>query len=301
LLSQVAWPYVGRLEVADKIGLLPCPHAGELTWTHPDDFVGFPPGRPVANHKGSFGHVGIVAGSIGYHGAGVLAARGAQRARPGLVTLLPHESAYSAAAAQLQAVMVQPWSAADHVSEKFSALLAGPGLAANACAKEMKKCIRKSWQDSPHPMIVDASALDWLPTGEFAPNAIRVITPHPGEAARLLQSTAADVQADRQRALRKLSAAFGNCWVVLKGHQSLMGRSEGGLFVNSSGNPFLAQGGAGDVLSGYLAGLLAQPTLQSDPATTIRFAVWQHGAAADQLQLTRPNWVVEDLVEALGL
>jgi NAD(P)H-hydrate epimerase len=148
--------------------------------------------------------------------------------------------------------------------------------------------------------VVDASALDWLKTGAFPENALRVITPHPGEAARLLKKTAARVQADRPAALREVSRKFGNTWVVLKGHQTLVGRGDGEMFVNSSGNPFLGQGGSGDTLSGYLAGLLSQAELQKDPLRTIRFAIWQHGASADMLSRTRPNWVVEDLLETLG-
>ena len=70
--------------------------------------------------------------------------------------------------------------------------------------------------------------------------------------------------------------------------------------MNPSGNPHLAQGGSGDVLAGYLAGLLAQPALRADPLKTIRYAVWQHGAAADRLEALRLNWVTEDLVEAVG-
>ena len=79
-----------------------------------------------------------------------------------------------------------------------------------------------------------------------------------------------------------------------------MGRSTGEIFVNSSGNPHLAQGGSGDVLAGFIAGLLAQPALQADVGKTLRFAVWQHGAAADALQAERANWVVEDLVAEMG-
>ena len=131
-------------------------------------------------------------------------------------------------------------------------------------------------------------------------NAIRVVTPHPGEAARMLGKTVNEVQANRPRALREISTRFGNCWVVLKGHQTLVGRSTGEIFVNSSGNPHLAQGGSGDVLAGFIAGLLAQPALQGDVGKTLRFAVWQHGAAADALQATRTNWVVEDLVAEIG-
>jgi len=87
---------------------------------------------------------------------------------------------------------------------------------------------------------------------------------------------------------------------VLKGHQTLIGRSEGEIFVNSSGNPHLAQGGSGDLLSGFIAGLLAQPPLQVDVGKTLRYAVWQHGAAADKLQAARPNWTVEDLAAEIG-
>ena len=300
MLRQAAWPFVGRLEVATEVGLVPCPHAGELNWTLPEDFLGFPPWRPVASHKGSFGHLAILAGSLGYHGAAVLAARGAQRAQPGLITLFAHGPAYQPIAAQLQAVMVHSWTLETRLPEKFSGWLIGPGLAAPEIANKMKQVTRRLWKDFTVPVIVDASALDWLAPEPGPKDAIRVITPHPGEAARLLKTTAAQVQADRPAALREISRRFGDCWVVLKGHQTLVGRSEGEILVNSSGNPHLAQGGAGDVLAGCLAGLLAQPALQSDAGKTIRYGVWQHGAAADQLSSSRRNWVVEDLIELLG-
>jgi hydroxyethylthiazole kinase-like uncharacterized protein yjeF len=299
MLKPSAWPFVGRLEVANDVGLIPCPLASELNWTLPEDFSGFPPARPVAGHKGAFGHVGILAGSPGYHGAAVLAARGAQRAQPGLVTLFTHEPVYVPVASQLQAVMVHPWKRETNLSGNFDALLIGPGLASPDLPDEMKQLARDWWQNCPVPVIADASALEWLPQDSPTPkNAIRVLTPHPGEAGRLLKMTAAQVQANRPEALRELSQKFGNCLVVLKGHQTLVGRSDGGIFVNPSGNPHLAQGGAGDVLAGFLAGLLAQPALQADALKTVRLGVWRHGAAADSLQATRSNWVVEDLVEA---
>jgi NAD(P)H-hydrate epimerase len=100
--------------------------------------------------------------------------------------------------------------------------------------------------------------------------------------------------------LRELSRRYGHCYVVLKGYQSLVGRGDEAIYVNSSGNPFLAQGGSGDVLAGYLAGWLALPAGQNDPLKAVRYAVWQHGAAADQLMEGARNWVVEELVEALG-
>jgi NAD(P)H-hydrate epimerase len=110
----------------------------------------------------------------------------------------------------------------------------------------------------------------------------------------------ADVQVDRPAAVRQLSARFGGCWVVLKGHQTLVGASSGPVFVNSSGNPGLAQGGSGDLLAGYLAGLVAQPALQGDPAFALRYAVWQHGAAADRLSQARAGWTIEELATELG-
>jgi NAD(P)H-hydrate epimerase len=300
MLRPAAWPFVGRLEVATDVGLAPCPHASELQWTLPEDFAGFPPARVAAGHKGDYGHLAIVAGSLGYHGAAALAARGAQRAQPGLITLHTLESVYHAVAPQLQAVMVSPWMAQGKLPGSHDSILIGPGLAAADMPDQMKMLTRNLWRDLFSPVVVDASALDWLPMDPVPRNALRVITPHPGEAARLLRMTPQQVQANRLNAVRNVSRRFGNCWVVLKGHQTLIGRSAGEVYVNPSGNPHLAQGGSGDVLSGYLAGLLAQPELRSDALKTIRYAVWQHGAAADLLQSMRPNWVVEDLMEVLG-
>ena len=301
LLAQAAWPFVGRLEVVDGVGLIACPHQGGLNWTQPDDFEKFPPRRAVADHKGSFGHLAIIAGSLGFHGAAVLAARAAQRAQPGLITLLTHEAVYHAVAAQLQSTMVNIWRPDVKLFDDASAILIGPGLAAPDLPGEMKAMLRHLWRNSETPMVADASALDWLAAQPAVPqNAIRVLTPHPGEAARMLNMTTEQVQADRPRAVREISKRFGNCWVVLKGHQTCVGRSEGDLFVNPSGNPHLAQGGSGDALAGFMAGLLAQPALQTDAGRTIRYAVWQHGAAADELQARRANWIVEDLIAELG-
>ena len=86
----------------------------------------------------------------------------------------------------------------------------------------------------------------------------------------------------------------------MKGHQTIVGQARENLFANNSGNPYLAQGGSGDLLAGYLGGLLAQPELRKDVGFALRFGVWQHGAAADSLRATRPNFTVEDLAEELG-
>jgi len=300
MFAPQAGAYVGRLDVADNVGLVPCPLKSEVNWILPTDFQNFPPRRAEASHKGSYGHVVIVAGSLGYHGAAILAVRGAQRAQPGLATVYTMESVYYPIASQLQSAMANVWRADLKFPEKTSALLVGPGLAAKEVPDALRKSLHHWWRDLEMPMVVDASGLDFLAAGLHTRQLARVLTPHPGEAARMLNWTTEKVQSNRLAALRELSRKAGNCWVVLKGHQTLIGRGEGEVFVNSSGNPHLAQGGSGDLLGGFIAGLLAQPELQKDIGLTLRYAVWQHGAAADQLQSVRRNWTVEDLANELG-
>jgi NAD(P)H-hydrate epimerase len=292
--------FTGRVEVAPDIGLVPCPIRSDLNWTLPEDFTGLPPRRPVVANKGNYGHAAIFSGSLGYQGACVLAAQGALRARPGLVSAFPQEPVYLPIAAQLQSAMVHPWQPAQPLPKTCTAMLFGPGLAAKELPEALTEEMRSHWRCFPHAVVVDASALDWLPPGAIPARAARLITPHPGEAGRLLGCSAAEVQADRVKALRELSRKFGSCCVVLKGHQTLVGGSIGDIFINSSGNPALAQGGSGDLLAGYLTGLLAQPFWAADPLLAARYGVWQHGAAADLLSRTKPNWTVDDLEEHLG-
>ena len=300
LLAPAAWPFVGRLEVADDVGLIPCPLESELNWTRPEDFEQFPPPRPVAGHKGDFGHVAIIAGCFGFHGAAVLASRGAQRAQPGLVTVFTPENVFHPVAAQLQSAMVGVWKPKALFPDGMTALLLGPGLVEPNILGEPHLSIRLWWRKLDRPVIVDASGLNLLTPETLQTDFPRVLTPHPGEAARLLNVTTEKVQANRVQSLRELSGKFGGCWVVLKGHQTLIGRAEGRIFVNPSGNAHLAQGGSGDLLAGFIAGLLAQPALAANAEKTLRYAVWQHGAAADKLSLTRNNWTVEDLAAEIG-
>lgn len=300
LLATTAWAQVGRLEVAPEIGLSVCEERSDCWWTSADDFTGFPPRRAAHQHKGSFGHVGIVAGSLGYHGAAVLCARGALRAQPGLVSLICTEGVYTPVASQSQAAMIRPWRVRGQSYDEFTCLVIGPGLAGSDVAEEMKRELARCWQTLPIPVIADATALDWLPRGAASSGRSRVITPHPGEAARMLCTPVETVQRDRAETVRELSRRFGECWVALKGHQTCVGKTTGEIYYNSSGNPRLAQGGSGDLLAGYLGGLLAQPALISDPLHAIRFGVWQHGAAADRLTRHRANWGVEDLAAEIG-
>ncbi len=303
LLAAGAADFVGRLEVIEEIGLVPLAKAiaapaGGLQWSAAPDYLSFPPRRPVVSHKGSYGHVGIIAGSPGYHGAAILAARGAQRSGAGLVTVTTPEEVYLPIASQLQSAMVRTWESGAGLPENVTALLVGPGLASPKLPPSLKAAIAESWATAPCPVVADASALDMI--GETMVPELRVTTPHPGEAARLLGIATSEVQTNRPGALRRLSARFGGCWVVLKGHQTVVGRDTGPLFVNSSGNPGLAQGGAGDLLAGFLAGLLGQKPLRKDFAKTISYAVWEHGAAADRLTRRQVRWSVEELASELG-
>lgn len=300
LLHPSAALFTGRIEVAADIGLVSCPFKTELNWTLAEDFTGFPPPRPVEGHKGTFGHLAIIAGSQGYHGAAVLAARGALRAMPGLVSVVTTERAYPAVAAQLAQVMVHPWTEGVALPKTCSAILLGPGLAGVDVPKALVQESVRLWQNSPLPVIADASALGWLPEGPTPARALRVVTPHPGEAATMLGIAKADVLVDRAATVRGVSRTRGGCWVALKGRHTLIGRADGELHLNSSGNQLLGQGGSGDVLAGYLGGWLAQPLLHNDVGLAIRHAVWEHGHAADGLSTRQPVWEMADLVAVLG-
>jgi NAD(P)H-hydrate epimerase len=333
LIQEAAYQFVGRLEAADDVGLLPNPKAvlGEQTgmpreegwefcqaWTTSADFAGFPPRRRVDSHKGSYGHLVIIAGSLGFHGAAVLAARAAGAARPGLVTVITSPAAYPVVAGQLAFAMVRPWSEPLELPAKASAVLIGPGLAGRDAPDWLMVQTLNWWRELPLPLIVDASALAWLAAeyrnwwhglkdsesdaaammrGHHSRHhhvAPRVITPHPGEAARWFPEPVADRFASADHLGRVAGIA------VLKGHHTVVAGSAAPTYLNSTGNPGLAQGGTGDVLAGFLAGLLAQPTLRDQALKAVRYAVWEHGAAADRLQADRRNWTAEELAAEIG-
>jgi NAD(P)H-hydrate epimerase len=309
LVETHAAEWVGRLEVLAEVGLLdpsrmssnstPGWTSAELWWSLRSDFDAFPPRRKVSSHKGTYGHVVIAAGSMGYHGAAVLAARGAQSMRPGLVTVLTPEESYLPVASQLASVMVRPWLPGGTLPASATALVVGPGLAANGMRERYESTVCSWWSEWPGPMVVDASALDWIRTLPSPPaNALRVLTPHPGEAARWLGCATTEVNQFRSRTLRRM--AFRGEWVVLKGHQTRIGTREGPIRVNSTGNPGLAQGGTGDVLAGALGGLLAQRAFAANPSDALAYGVWEHGAAADRLEERRRNWRAEELASELG-
>lgn len=289
---------VGRLTVAADIGLIDCPFSGSPNWTLTQDFTNFPPPRPIHGHKGTFGHLAILAGSQGYHGAAVLTARAAQRAMPGLVSVYTTPTAYPPVGSQLQQSMVHPGTSNIELPASTTAILIGPGLAGTDVRNEWKDWAAQLWQESELAMIVDASALDWLPKNTQT-RAPRVITPHPGEAGRLLNVSNSEIQADREKSAATLSRQYGDCHVVLKGHQTVIADRDG-TTINSTGCPELGQGGSGDALAGYLAGLMAQPLLRDEPERTVRYAVWEHARVAEQLSAENDAWDLNDFIPRLG-
>ena len=310
LTSSKAADYTGRIEVLTSIGLAEYPEDSDMYWLEESDFKELFPARALNSHKGSHGHLLILAGSQGYHGAAVLAAKAASAGGPGLITVCVQPDVYIPVASQLQVQMVHPWRENWEMPESVTAILVGPGLAADNIPNAFWQWVSSLWLNSPLPVIADASALERLPHGKTS--GIRFITPHPGEAARCLHTVTEKVQGDRSWALRKLSQQYGGSTVVLKGYQTLIGAERGKILLNPTGTPSLAQGGIGDVLAGFLGGLLAHSgQKESTFSQKTAFAVYRHGLAAETLdQKTRQRfkglegslygkWTAEDLIQEL--
>lgn len=301
MLVASSWEHVGRLEVAREVGLTGEPGGtDDRHWVLDPDFEAFPPRRNVTLNKGSLGKAVVLAGSIGYSGAAVLSCRAAGRARPGLLSALVPQEVHLPVSMALPSAMVHPFVPQHPVLERATAILAGPGLARSGLSPEIRTEVLRLWREFPGILVVDASSLAWLV--EEPPDrasGVRVITPHSGEAARLLGRTVSEVQRDRVGALRELARRY-RAWVVLKGHQTLIGTETGTIHVNSTGNPGLAQGGTGDVLAGFLTGLIAQPMIEEDLETALAYAVWEHGRAADRLESRCMNWTAEGLADEIG-
>ena len=230
--------------------------------------------RPRGAHKGDHGHVLIVGGDEGMGGAALLAARAALRVGSGLVSVGTHPAHAGALAASQPEVMCRAVNGSRDIApllQRADVIALGPGLGQGAWGRELWAHVVSVAK----PMVLDADGLNWL-----AQNPQRrddwILTPHPGEAARLLRIGTAEVQADRPGAAKRLQERFGGV-VVLKGAGSLVqGRS---LAICTQGNPGMAVGGMGDVLSGVIAGLLAQGL---EPQAAARCGVLMHALAGDR-------------------
>jgi NAD(P)H-hydrate epimerase len=251
--------------------------------------------RPAAANKGNFGHVLIVGGSLGKSGAPSMTSLAALRAGAGLVTAAVPASVLPPVASIAPELMTWPLiatetgqiSAENLAPEILSLLMAGrtvlaigPGLGQSPDAVKFTTGLLSATKI---PGVIDADALNILAAkpvllAKLAKGRTLVLTPHPGEMARLTGLTVAEIQADRLETARSFARRFG-VTLVLKGARTLIAHPDGRIAVNTTGNPGMAKGGSGDLLTGLIAGLLAQyPT---DAALAIEAAVYLHGLAAD--------------------
>jgi hydroxyethylthiazole kinase-like uncharacterized protein yjeF len=254
------------------------------------------PPRAHASHKGSHGDVAVVGGAPGMTGAALLAARAALASGAGRVFVSLLDAPVMACDAQQPELMFRPqWWHADPATMARSTAVCGCGggiAVREALPVLLSRCPR---------LVLDADALNALAADEALANAqcaraarglVTVLTPHPLEAARLLRSDVAEVQADRLQAARTLAQRHG-CMVLLKGSGSVIARADGGAWINPTGNGLLASGGSGDVLAGWIGGLWAQlAARQGDAASAqqaLLAATWLHGRAADLLLARLPG------------
>jgi NAD(P)H-hydrate epimerase len=260
-------------------------------WTHGAAGAQLP-ARPAAGHKGTFGHVLVIAGSRGKSGAAALAGEGAGRAGAGLVTIAcPSSIADVLAGMCTEAMTAAVPDTAEHgfgaaseapllaLARERDVVALGPGIGR---ASETQALIRRLVGALDLPVVLDADGLNALGSepsvlkGRRGPS---ILTPHPGEAARLLGLAAAEVNRDRVGLARALARESGAV-VVLKGAATVVASPEGRIVVNATGGPVLGTGGTGDVLTGVVAGLLAQGLA---PLVAAALGVYLHGLAGDRL------------------
>ena len=248
------------------------------------------PERPAAGHKGTFGHVFIVAGSRGFTGAAKLTCMGAARSGVGLVTAGVPKPVADIVAASLLEPMSFPLPATDaetlseaalepalEFAKDKQAVVLGPGLSQHP---ETRAFVLAFVERCTAPLLVDADGLNCLGADTSVLEraaAPRVLTPHPGEMARLADAPTGGIQHDRETAAIQFAREH-NCVLVLKGHRTIVAGPSGEAHVNLTGNSGLASGGTGDVLAGLMGGLMAQGMTGLDAAC---LGVFLHGLAGD--------------------
>lgn len=268
--------------------------------------------RPADMHKGGTGHLLVVAGAPGKTGAAALSAMSAMRAGAGLVTLGIPESLNPVIEPQVLEAMTiglretPAGSLGDEAADPILALLSdkrclalGPGIGTDTATNRL---VHRLVQESPVPVVVDADGLNNLATEpEILINAHSpvILTPHPGEMARLTGTPAADIQADRVGCARRLAEAY-KVHVVLKGARTVIAQPDGHIHINPTGNPGMASGGMGDVLTGLISGFITQGY---PPAAAAQIAVFIHGAAADELSRSKGpfGYLASDVMHQLPM
>lgn len=293
---------VGELHVID-IGIPPAAteQAGLRGEALGSEILQVMPDRRRSVHKGNFGHLLVLAGSAGKTGASLLTALGALRAGTGLVTLcVPHDlnPIYESSLAEAMTVplphskghlSIDDYNIISDQLQGKSAVVLGPGL---GTASDTQELVIRLYREAQVPMVVDADALNMLalePDHLANPPAVRILTPHPGEMARLTGLSTKEIQEDRlgsvSKFLETVNTSSASVYMLLKGAGTIICDADGCWAINTTGNPGMASGGMGDVLSGIIGGLLAQ----GYPAPTAnRLGVYVHGLAADKLACAAP-------------
>jgi hydroxyethylthiazole kinase-like uncharacterized protein yjeF len=283
----------------------------KLTLIEPSMFRAlFAPRNPDSN-KGMYGHVLVFAGSRGKTGAAAMAGMAALHAGAGLVTVASSASAIPVIAGYAPELMTaalpedsegsiaaEARQDLQHLAKTRSVLAMGPGLGTD---RGVAKLVRELFMTLPKPAVVDADALNILAEGEPWTNSggnLRVLTPHPGEMGRLTGLSVADVQASRIDCARKF-ATERSVTLVLKGERTLIAFPDGDVWVNPTGSPAMATGGTGDVLTGMVAGMLAQ--FPKRPQEAVAAAVWLHGRAGElgAQRIGEQAFVATDLLRQL--
>jgi hydroxyethylthiazole kinase-like uncharacterized protein yjeF len=290
------------------------PHL-KIHWIEPTEFSALPLRRDPAANKGTYGHALVVAGSVGKSGAAILAARGALRSGSGLVTVATPQDVLPIVAGGLPEMMTAPLGATEagtaslrnldygkfaEILRGKSVLAIGPGL---SMQHETQQFIRLVVGQTELPIILDADGLNAFAgvadTLNERKSPAMVLTPHPGEMARLLGISAKEVQARRLDVALEAAGRW-RAYVILKGFHTILATPSGYAYINTTGNPGMATGGTGDVLTGILAGLTAQFGVE-DWARVLSFGVYLHGLAGDiaAARFGEAPLIASDLLEAL--
>jgi NAD(P)H-hydrate epimerase len=292
LIGTPACALAGDLVIADigiPAGVIAGVPGPRVEWLERRTMRAVVPIRPSDSHKGLYGHVIVVGGSVGKTGAPVLTARAALRSGAGLVTVATPASCLATVASFAPEIMTEPLressdggisdGAVARLGAREGGILAvGPGL---GTAGSTVLAVRAIVTSTTRPLVLDADALNALADRPALLQSRRtqhvVITPHPGEMARLVGRSTADVQADRLNVARDFARAH-DVLVVLKGHRTVIASPRGDVWINSTGNPGMATGGMGDVLTGVIAAWLGAGLSVEKSAA---LGVFLHGLAGD--------------------
>jgi NAD(P)H-hydrate epimerase len=287
----------------------------KLHWLEPGEFRTLPMVRKADVNKGSFGHVLIVAGSLGKSGAALLGGRAALRVGAGLVTVATPADVLPIVAAGMPELMTAPLLATEEgtaslrnldydrfeqVVQGKSVLAMGPGLSTN---DETQQFVRAVLRKLSLPLILDADGLNAFAGRQDELRSrkpeLLALTPHPGEMARLLGTRSSDVQ-ERRLEVALEAAARWHAFVILKGFHTILATPDGRAYFNTTGNPGMATGGTGDVLTGMLGGLTAAFGTQNWERV-LGLGVYLHGLAGDVAaeRVGQAPLVASDLIEAL--